>query len=139
MKKPTPPPCLFLPRRINSQPGIWSSELFMDSSSLVLLIARILNENSARKTLSSSKCLTRLLMFKQAILKPRLAGRKSQTYQKDPNYPSELRCVQSLATFEKLEDNRHSCNQEINQISHNLQSSFAIVCYLPCLGAVHLC
>ena len=47
----------------------------MDSSSLVSLIPRITTENSARRTLSSSKCLTRPLMFKQAILKPRLAGK----------------------------------------------------------------
>ena len=47
----------------------------MDSSSLVSLIPRITNENSARRTLSSSECLTRPLMFKQAILKPRLVGK----------------------------------------------------------------
>ena len=40
------------------------------------LITRISNENSARTALSSSACLTRLLMFKQAILKPRLDGKK---------------------------------------------------------------
>ena len=59
---------------------------------------------SKKLTLSSSTYLTRLLMFKQAVLKPRLA------YWKDPNYLNELRCLLVLATFEKLEDNRHSWN-----------------------------
>ena len=40
------------------------------------LITRISNENSARRALSSSTCLTRLLKFKQPILKPRLDGKK---------------------------------------------------------------
>ena len=48
----------------------------MDSSRLVSLIPRISNENSARRTLSSSKCLARPLMFKQPILKPWLARKK---------------------------------------------------------------
>ena len=39
--------------------------------------APLSNENSARRrTLSSPTCLKRLLMYKQAILKPRLAGKK---------------------------------------------------------------
>lgn len=48
----------------------------MDSSSFVSLIDRMPTENSERRTLSSSTCLTRLLMFKQAILKPRFDGKK---------------------------------------------------------------
>ena len=37
------------------------------------------------------KCLTRPLMFKQAILKPRLASKKLKAYWKDANYLNELR------------------------------------------------
>ena len=47
----------------------------MDSSSFVSLIDRMPTENSERRTLSSSTCLTRMLMFKQAILKPRFDGK----------------------------------------------------------------